>query len=43
MAGSGMDAASGNSFARYVAVKEEHAVCKRELNILSNDYQARAP
>ena len=34
-----MDLASGNSFARYVAVKEEHAeLCKRELNILSNDY-----
>ncbi len=39
MDGSGMDAASGNSFSRYVAVKEEHAeLCKRELNILSNDY-----
>ena len=45
MSGSGMDAASGNSFARYVAVKEEHAeLCKRELNILSNGLlQARAP
>ncbi|MXY44880.1 MAG: superoxide dismutase, Ni [Dehalococcoidia bacterium] len=30
---------AGNSFFRYVAVKEEHAeLCKRELNILSNDY-----
>ena len=29
----------GNTFARYVAVKEEHAeLCKRELNILANDY-----
>ena len=35
----GMDADWGNSFARYVVVKEEHAeLCKRELNILSNDY-----
>ncbi len=34
-----MSAAAGNSFSRYVAVKEEHAeLCKRELNILSNDY-----
>ena len=30
---------AGNSFFRYVAVKEEHAeLCKRELNILGNDY-----
>ena len=30
---------AGNSFFRYVAVKEEHAeLCKREINILSNDY-----
>ena len=30
---------AGNSFFRYVAVKEEHAeLCKSELNILSNDY-----
>ena len=36
---SDMSAAAGNSFSRYVAVKEEHAeLCKRELNILSNDY-----
>ena len=34
-----MTAANGNSFSRYVTVKEEHAdLCKRELNILSNDY-----
>ena len=34
-----MDTASGNSFGRYVTVKEEHAeLCKRELNILGNDY-----
>ena len=34
-----MSNAAGNSFFRYVAVKEEHAeLCKRELNILSNDY-----
>ena len=36
---SDMSAAAGNSFFRYVTVKEEHAeLCKRELNILSNDY-----
>ena len=36
---SDMSAVAGNSFSRYVAVKEEHAeLCKRELNILSNDY-----
>lgn len=36
---SDMSAAAGNSFFRYVTVKEEHAeFCKRELNILSNDY-----
>ena len=34
-----MDIAAGNSFGRYVTVKEEHAeLCKREINILSNDY-----
>ena len=34
-----MSTAAGNSFSRYVAVKEEHAeLCKREINILSNDY-----
>ena len=34
-----MSAAAGNSFFRYVTVKEEHAeLCKREINILSNDY-----
>ena len=34
-----MSNAAGNSFFRYVAVKEEHAeLCKRELNILGNDY-----
>lgn len=37
--GGDMNTAAGNSFARYVAVKEEHAeLCKRELNILANDY-----
>ena len=37
--GDGQDTAAANSFARYVAVKEEHAdLCKRELNILGNDY-----
>ena len=36
---SDMSAAAGNSFFRYVTVKEEHAeLCKSELNILSNDY-----
>ena len=36
---SDMSTAAGNSFSRYVAVKEEHAeLCKREINILSNDY-----
>ena len=36
---SDMSAEAGNSFFRYVTVKEEHAeLCKRELNILSNDY-----
>ncbi len=36
---SDMTTAAGNSFSRYIAVKEEHAeLCKRELNILSNDY-----
>ncbi len=34
-----MSIEGGNSFSRYVVVKEEHAeLCKRELNILSNDY-----
>ena len=34
-----MTTANGNSFSRYVTTKEEHAdLCKRELNILSNDY-----
>jgi nickel superoxide dismutase len=36
---SDMSAEAGNSFFRYVTVKEEHAeLCKSELNILSNDY-----
>ncbi len=36
---SGDDVAAHNSFSRYIAVKEEHAdLCKRELNILGNDY-----
>ena len=33
---SDMSAAAGNSFSRYVTVKEEHAeLCKREINILT--------
>ncbi len=33
------DAATGNSFVRMVAVKEEHAqICKKELEILWSDY-----
>ena len=37
--GDGDDVAAHNTFSRYVAAKEEHAdLCKRELNILSNDY-----
>ena len=37
--GDSHDTTAANSFARYVSVKEEHAeVCKRELNILGNDY-----
>ena len=34
-----MDAASANSFSRYVAVKEEHAkLCKHEIDVLWHDY-----
>ena len=33
------DVATHNTLSRYVAAKEEHAdLCKRELNILGNDY-----
>ena len=33
------DVASGNTFARYIAVKEEHAeLCKHELRVLWADY-----
>jgi nickel superoxide dismutase len=33
------DKAGGNSFGRYVTVKEEHAeICKKELDILWHDY-----
>ncbi len=37
--GGDMDAASANSFSRYVTVKEEHAeLCKHELDTLWHDY-----
>ena len=37
--GGEMTIAAGNSFGRYVTVKEEHAeLCKRELDILWHDY-----